>query len=216
MALTKTARRAPKQARAKATIDAILEATAQILEKQGEKVFTTNHVAERAGVSIGSLYQYFPDKRAILREMAKRETDALREAASRMPAKDRDEQYVHRLIGAFAGRPHLRRVVVKSLTADVADMPMEKIGADVDRAAHQLEPDFKLSRIDGYILSRAVIGIVRAAVIEDAPFLYKPEFAQALVRLMRSYRDASVRPAAVSRRSGSVRPARSRSARDRA
>jgi AcrR family transcriptional regulator len=188
----KIARRTPKQARAQVTIDAILEATAQIVEKEGEAAFTTNRVAERAGVSIGSLYQYFPDKRAILREMAKRETNALREAASHMVGKDRDEQYVFRLIAAFEGRPKLRRLVVKSLTADVAAMPMERIGADADRAAHQMEPDFKLSRINGYILSRAVIGIVRAAVIEDAPFLYKPEFAHGLVRLLRSYRAAAM------------------------
>jgi AcrR family transcriptional regulator len=112
MAQAKTARRKPKQARAQGTIEAILEATAQIVERQGEAAFTTNHVAERAGVSIGSLYQYFPDKRAILREMAKRETIALREAAAKMTGKDRDQQYVYRLIGAFAGRPKLRRLVV--------------------------------------------------------------------------------------------------------
>jgi AcrR family transcriptional regulator len=215
MATAKTARRKPKQARAQGTIDAILEATAQIVERQGEAAFTTNHVAERAGVSIGSLYQYFPDKRAILREMAKRETIALREAAAKMTGKDRDQQYVYRLIGAFAGRPKLRRLVVKSLTADVADMPMERIGADADRAAHQMEPDFQLSRVDGYILSRAVIGIVRAAVIEDAPFLYKPEFADGLVTLLRSYRAAAKRGAA-SRRSGSVRPATRRRGHGRA
>lgn len=167
-------------------------------------------------LAFGSLYQYFPDKRAILREMAKRETNALRQAAALMTGKDRDQQYVYRLIGAFAGQPKLRRLVVKSLTADVADMPMERIGLDSDRAAHQMEPDFKLSRIDGYILSRAVIGIVRAAVIEDAPFLYKPEFADGLVRLLRSYRAAAVKPAAVSRRNGSARLAKARSARVRA
>jgi AcrR family transcriptional regulator len=216
MAQAKTARRKPKQARAQGTIDAILEATAQIVERQGEAAFTTNHVAERAGVSIGSLYQYFPDKRAILREMAKRETNALRAAAAKMTGKDRDEQYVYRLIGAFAGRPKLRRLVVKSLTADVADMPMERIGADADRAAHQIEPDFQMSRVDGYILSRAVIGIVRAAVIEDAPFLYKPEFADALVTLLRSYRAAAAKRAAASRRSGSGRPVTRRRGRGRA
>jgi hypothetical protein len=106
--------------------------------------------------------------------------------------------------------------VVKSLTADVADRPMERIGMDVDRAAHQMEPDFKLSRIDGYILSRAVIGIVRAAVIEDAPFLYKPEFAHSLVRLLRSYRAAALKPAAASRRSAPAHPAKRQPARGRA
>ncbi|HLK25692.1 MAG TPA: helix-turn-helix domain-containing protein [Caulobacteraceae bacterium] len=66
-------RRSPKQARAKATVAAILEAAAQILERRGADGLTTNGVAERAGVSIGTLYQYFPDKHAILIAAAKRE-----------------------------------------------------------------------------------------------------------------------------------------------
>jgi AcrR family transcriptional regulator len=66
-------RRSPKQARSRATWDAILEAAAQILERHGPDGLTTNDVAERAGVSIGSLYQYFPDKEAILVAAARRE-----------------------------------------------------------------------------------------------------------------------------------------------
>src|SRR5258708_20159128 len=59
-------RRIPRQARAGETVSLILEATAQILEAGGLPAFTTNAVAERAGVSIGTLYQYFADKNAIL------------------------------------------------------------------------------------------------------------------------------------------------------
>ena len=66
-------RRSPKQSRARATCDAILEAAAQILERDGPDRFTTTRVAERAGVSIGTLYQYFPDKQAILVAAAQRE-----------------------------------------------------------------------------------------------------------------------------------------------
>ncbi|MCB9593744.1 MAG: TetR/AcrR family transcriptional regulator [Sandaracinaceae bacterium] len=56
----------PKQARSKATVDAIVEATGQIFEKEGFKKTTTTRVAERAGVSVGSLYQYFPDKQTLI------------------------------------------------------------------------------------------------------------------------------------------------------
>jgi AcrR family transcriptional regulator len=66
-------RRSPKQARSRATVEAILEAAAQILERRGADALTTNDVAERAGVSIGTLYQYFPDKAAILVAAARRE-----------------------------------------------------------------------------------------------------------------------------------------------
>jgi len=72
-------RRRPRQARARATVDSILEAAAQVLQRSGVEGFNTNAVAERAGVSVGTLYQYFRDKDALLvavtrREMAKPET----------------------------------------------------------------------------------------------------------------------------------------------
>ena len=59
-------RKRPKQARANELIAAILEAAAQVLATEGAQRFTTARVAERAGVSVGSLYQYFPNKAAIL------------------------------------------------------------------------------------------------------------------------------------------------------
>jgi AcrR family transcriptional regulator len=61
-----TPRKKPVQGRSKATVDAVLVAAARILEERGQAGFNTNAVAERAGVSIGSLYQYFPSKDAIL------------------------------------------------------------------------------------------------------------------------------------------------------
>ena len=66
-------RRRPRQARSRATWEAIVEAAAQILERRGPAGFNTNEVAERAGVSIGTLYQYFADKHAILAAAARRE-----------------------------------------------------------------------------------------------------------------------------------------------
>jgi AcrR family transcriptional regulator len=59
-------RKKPLQSRSKATVEAVLTAAARILEDRGLAAFNTNAVAERAGVSIGSLYQYFPSKDAIL------------------------------------------------------------------------------------------------------------------------------------------------------
>ena len=55
-----TPRKVPRQGRAKATVDAILEATRRLLLRDGYQSVTTNHVAELAGTSIGTLYQYFP------------------------------------------------------------------------------------------------------------------------------------------------------------
>ncbi|MEK6345914.1 MAG: TetR family transcriptional regulator [Burkholderia sp.] len=59
-------RKAPKQARSTELVAAILEAAIQVLAKEGASRFTTARVAEKAGVSVGSVYQYFPNKAAIL------------------------------------------------------------------------------------------------------------------------------------------------------
>lgn len=70
-------RQKPKQERATETVKIISEATLQILEAGQHPKFTTNHIAERAGISIGSLYRYFPDKGAILRFIVKREVERM-------------------------------------------------------------------------------------------------------------------------------------------
>lgn len=59
-------RKRPSQARSRATVDAILEAAARVFAARGYAGATTNHIAARAGVSVGSLYEYFPNKDALL------------------------------------------------------------------------------------------------------------------------------------------------------
>jgi len=61
-----SSRKQPKQARSTGLVAAILEAAVQVLAKEGAQRFTAARVAEKAGVSVGSLYQYFPNKAAIL------------------------------------------------------------------------------------------------------------------------------------------------------
>ncbi len=63
----------PRQARARATVDAIVAAAAQVLVREGYARSTTNRIANRAGVSIGSLYEYFPGKEAVFAELRRRE-----------------------------------------------------------------------------------------------------------------------------------------------
>ena len=66
---TEYLRKKPKQMRSKLMFDRILEASTRVLEEVSFKKFTTNRVAEAAGISIGSLYQYFPNKQSILIEL---------------------------------------------------------------------------------------------------------------------------------------------------
>ena len=68
-------RKRPSQARSKATVEAILVAAAQVFRRQGYAGATTDRIAERAGVSVGSLYQYFPNKDAILVALTERHID---------------------------------------------------------------------------------------------------------------------------------------------
>lgn len=96
-------RKAPRQSRSAATVDAILEAAAHILREGGLGALTTNATAERAGASIGSLYQYFPNKDAILTELIRRKRqtmlDAIRLAAQETRGKPFSKA-VDRLIAA--------------------------------------------------------------------------------------------------------------------
>lgn len=73
------ARKKPRQARAAATLDAIFEATIQVLVADGPHRLTTTRVAERAGVSVGTMYQYFPHKQALFYALNERYLDVLAE-----------------------------------------------------------------------------------------------------------------------------------------
>ncbi len=68
-------RKKPVQARSTASVEAILKATIQVLLKVGKERLTTTRVAERAGVSVGTLYQYFPNKSALLRAALQQHLD---------------------------------------------------------------------------------------------------------------------------------------------
>ncbi len=74
---TKSLTRKAKQARSKVTVQVILDAAAQVLVRDGYGHATTNRIAERAGVSVGSLYQYFDDKDAVFVGLIDREVDAV-------------------------------------------------------------------------------------------------------------------------------------------
>jgi AcrR family transcriptional regulator len=115
-------RRLPVQQRAQRTAEAVLEAAAQILVQHGEAALTTNRIAERAGVSIGTLYQYFPDKQAIVgglfdaeRERVTQAIDAwLAEAtAAGAPPEVVVRGVIRRMLPVFGGGPPERRALAR-------------------------------------------------------------------------------------------------------
>lgn len=103
-------RKTPSQARSAWTVDLILQAAAQVLEARGEDALTTKTVAERAGVSIGTLYQYFPNRDAILVALADREAqrigERIRALIDRHPdnREDPGRVMVKALIRSYAAR----------------------------------------------------------------------------------------------------------------
>ena len=183
------ARRSPRQGRSKATVDAILEAATRILEA-GES-FTTNHVAARAGVSVGTLYQYFPDKAAILHALAARERVAMAEATgvAMKAGVDPARAAIRAQLAAFDGRHAARRAVLEAILrdpvvpgmADEVDAGVAPFVRDGERPVH------------AFVLSRAIMGVVRAAVLEGSPLLGTPDLEEALVRLVRGYAEASAK-----------------------
>jgi len=100
-------RKSPVQARSAASVQAILQATIQVLLKAGKERLTTTRVALRAGVSVGTLYQYFPNKRALLQAALKCHLAEVTEAVELVCKKQEGEplrQMVAALITTFLHR----------------------------------------------------------------------------------------------------------------
>ncbi|MDP2317338.1 MAG: TetR/AcrR family transcriptional regulator [Pseudomonadota bacterium] len=92
-------RRTPVQARSRARVDAILDAADAVFLEMGFAAATTNHVAARAGTSIGSLYRFFPDKEAILVALAERYGERMRAIAVTVSPPDPRGQTLAGLVG---------------------------------------------------------------------------------------------------------------------
>jgi AcrR family transcriptional regulator len=192
-------RKTPSQTRALRTMDTLFEAAARVLASEGEAGFTTNRVAERAGFSIGTLYQYFPSKEAIVvamvrreRERVMRELDALLDSAARgeCSAEDALRAYIRRLIDAFGRGQRAQRLIARlgwQLDTPALIVRAMDEGAEAIRAALARLGDPALPVPDDatlYTLSRAVMGAVRSAAVEDTAMIDDPRFEDTLVRMV--------------------------------
>jgi AcrR family transcriptional regulator len=190
-------RRTPRQARAEETVAAILEAAAQILETGGLAAFNTNAVAERAGVSIGTLYQYFADKNAVLRTLAERELRAAVERVARAlkgeiepSVEGRVRAMVRAIILAFHGRLRARRAVVQAMLSQGATGMLAPVAAFITEAGSRVGEErvfASLNQEQIFVVSRALMGAIRAAVLEEQPFFKSRSFEDELVRLVLAY-----------------------------
>jgi AcrR family transcriptional regulator len=121
--VTENQRKNPTQDRAKSTVAAIVEAFTHIFARQGAKGANTNRIAEKAGVSIGSLYQYFPNKQAILvaaiRRLAHEKLEKLsqiRDGLEGKPLETAVAEMVDALIDLRARDQGFERVLIENLS----------------------------------------------------------------------------------------------------
>ena len=192
-------RRHPSQSRAQHTVAAIFEAAGLLAAERGEDALTTNLIAERAGVSIGTLYQYFPTREAIVEAMVAQERARVMRALDDLlarfgaqggtPPQDVVREFVHVYLSAFASADAGRRALVRLAWRNDHQVSAvhslreaaERIALHLQRIAHPaLRPP---TPAQAFVLTRALMGTVRAAVLEDSPVLGSAEFEHELVRM---------------------------------
>jgi AcrR family transcriptional regulator len=194
--MTELHRKTPIQERSKQTIETILDAATQVLQVEGEERFTTNRVAEKSGYSIGTLYQYFPNKNAIVEAIAERERIAIEATVAKAISKadphkieDVIRTVVRTAINAFGRRRKLRKfVIIQMIRLNLAPIflkGVDKIGISVVKEieAHGKDRVRPLSDAASFVLTRAIMGAIRSAVLEDRSILDSQDFEDELVRL---------------------------------
>lgn len=191
-------RKQPIQARSKATTDAVLDATLQVLIKHGYDKLTTTRVAERAGVSVGTLYQYFPDKRSLVAALKARYfalmVSAVADASERAPTTNPRAMIRHTLAALLevkqnnisltrALREPLANPDGMSFVRDTSEQFVRVLAPSVQRAFPRLESVER--RVT--MLVAALEGAISHAVFVSPDWLSEPWFLDELVAIGASY-----------------------------
>ena len=197
-------RREPTQERAQRTIEIIYQATTDLLtEEEHDGNLTTNKIAERAGFSIGTLYQYFPTKEAIIKGLVVRDRERSLAALRKLfdeaefdheDVKQVSEKFIHFLMVAVGGtgQSPLRKAVIRMgwLSGQDAEIDIaisavtERLGQYLAYVARRY-PDRKVNLLPVtlYTTTRAVVGAIRSASIEKSELLEDPAFRSDLYRM---------------------------------
>lgn len=193
-------RKAPTQARAQATVEAILAATKKVLVTDGYEAASTNRVAEVAGVSIGSLYQYFPSKEALLTELIQRhmsrmfevmattaqqgETSSIEEAARTI---------IRAVFAAHRVNPKLHRVLVEQMarigTLETFDAFETQTQALTEQflASHRPELRPRNVKLAARVAVLAVRGVTLWTLLRNAEQLADEEFIDEITDMVTRY-----------------------------
>jgi len=182
---TTSPRRRPRQARAQATVDAIVKATARVLVEEGYDRASTNRIAHAAGVSIGSLYQYFPSKEALVAALVESHQSRMRDALDQALAigtpvgsagslEARAHLVVRGMMAAYRIDPQLHHVLCQEVPK-VGELKkvygFEQHLAEVcRRELFSASEHIRLNDVDRgvFLIVHAVPSVVRAAIPGDA------------------------------------------------
>jgi AcrR family transcriptional regulator len=192
--------RTPRQERSRHKIELMLEAAMRLLDKGGYAALTTNAIAATAGVSIGTLYQYFPNKAAILDTLAEREVASLSERitavmtdAAPLDPQARVARIVRAVAAGYGRRNEVHRLVMEHslgrgsqrLTPTINRL-IELMTADARPGASG--PAAPMSHAEAFVVSHAFVGVMRAMIIghgKDGP--PPEEIERAMARMLTSF-----------------------------
>ncbi len=195
-----TPRKLPKQSRSRVTVEAILEATTHILVEEGYDKANTNRIAERAGISIGSLYQYFPNKEspitALMDQHAQEMAELVETKLERLfdsPLEVAIPEIITAVVAAHAINPRLHQVLSEEIPRSERSPQMHKaderitelLRAYLERWRDQIQPQ----NIDltVFILNRTVDSLCHAAVIEYPNLVSDNQFEREVSNLLLAY-----------------------------
>jgi AcrR family transcriptional regulator len=190
-------KKTPRQDRSRATVDALLEATADILVRDGYANLTTNRIADRAGVNIASLYQYFPGKEAIVAELRRRhgseQRDAVRQVLAEGSAGSLEstlQSLVSIGVAGHATSHRLHRVFTEELPAlgyrDVEAIDAPLFGA-MRRFLRSAAPAVKDIDFALWMISTVSGAVLHRAAVERPEDLSSGRITDELVALLTQY-----------------------------
>lgn len=193
-----TPRKLPKQERSQATVEAILTATTHILTEGGYDRLTTNRVAELAGVSIGSLYQYFPNKEALIFALAEHHANEMKQLAQHYLSGLEDgsiidvlRQLIRAVLAAHDVNPKLHRVLNEQIprsdvTRQLDDVNLETIlRSFLVQRRDQLQP--KNLDLTVFLVGRTIKAVLYGAVIDRPELLNSEELEIEIMTMLSAY-----------------------------
>jgi AcrR family transcriptional regulator len=199
-------RKSPVQARSAASVDAILEATIQVLLSVGKERLTTTRVALRAGVSVGTLYQYFPNKSALLQAVLKRHLDNVAQEVERVCREQKGnsrKQMAPALINAFLDakmKDPKASVAFYAVSSDVDGAKIvQQVRVRVNRAivgvlASACEPLRKDPQVVASMLQSAMFGVSQRLLESSTPEKELNPLREELTYLVNAYLEACSAP----------------------